>query len=244
MARKLSRQFSKNLGGQVLPLICSLCSVLFACSQSAIEKEFSKYSTSYENRDALRKVAREDYKVLNSSIYSVSKEIPGWISHPQKYGSIALGKKKSRKEQLFFSFITTPKTNREIACTMARAFTRHDMADFLVKFYREGEESREWDSFLITEGHEYLKEFFKEAVLEKTYWEHREYRGDLGLDGTKNAYVCALLIRVKEESLKSALRNLQNKIIKEFSYRRPLEIKAVQKVLDPDSFILFYKMNY
>lgn len=237
MVRKTNRQISRTSVWHILPQSMFLMVFLFACSQSSIEKEFSRYTAPSESGTLLRKVAREDYKVIKSS----SKMKTDWISHPQKYGVKEL---KNKKEQLFFSFMTGPKTSLDIACTMARAFTRQDMADFLVKFYREGEESREWDSFLVTEGHEYFKNFFKQATLEKTYWEHREYRSELNFQGRKDAYICALLIRVNEKALRKVIKKFQTKVIKEFSYRAPLDIKAVEKTLDPDNFILFYKMNY
>jgi len=232
MARKIYRHFALFI----------MSTVLIACSQNPLEKRLSKYGDIEREGEASLRVARKDYRVIKTSL-PPSKQRPKWISHPQKFGPKKLPK-KSRKGKLFFSFETGPKTNREIACTMARAYTRQDVADFLVKFYRKGEEKRAWDAYLMTEGHQYLKSFLKQAKLKKTYWEHRQYAPQIGYEDKTNAYVCALLVSISEYSFIKAMRTLRKRIIKKFSYKKKTELRTLRKVLDPQSFILFYKMNY
>lgn len=234
MVRKIYKNFA----------LLIVSSVLIACSQNPPKNPFGKYQDIERVGTASLRVARKDYEVIKTSASSSSSQKrPKWISHPQKFGAELL-LKKSRKGKLLFSFETGPKTNKGIACTMARAYTRQDLANFLIQFYRKGEEERPWDAYLMSEGHEFLKTFFKKAKLNKTYWERRLYAPELGHEEKTNAYVCALLVSISESSFIKAMRTLRKKIIKRFSYQKRADLVTLRKVLDPKIFIFFYKMNY
>ena len=226
--------------------MCFFLMLLVSCASSkdsSIEEEFKNYTSLERSNASSLRVAREDFTVVERS----EKERPSWISHPQKNAIVALGKKgksPKSKDQFFYSYETTPKLSREIACNIARAFTREDMANFVVEFYREGETDRAWDEYLITQGHDQLLEFFKGTVLSRTYWEHRVYGPQLGNSGKTDAYTCALLVQVDQKKLSQAIEKIQKAIIKHLNYSDPLDIKIVTQVFNPESFLSFYQMNY
>ncbi len=241
MVRKSDRQY--ELESRVKTLVLSMLLVAFFSScaisrDSSIEEEFKNYTAIQRGSASSSRASRTDYKVLKGS----DKTRPDWISHPQKFASENL-EKNAKKGQLYFSYETTPKLNQDIACTIARAFTREDMVDFVIDFFREGETDRPWDKFLQSEIREDLLEFFKSAKLEKTYWEYREYAPQLGQNVTQ-AYTCALLVSVDESSFSKAINQVQKSVIKYLNYSKPLDIKMVTKVFDPELFLNFYQMNY
>jgi len=216
--------------------------VSIACSHVSPIKNFDKYKDIERYGEASLRVARKDYLVIKTSAYPSHKR-PNWISHPQKFG-VKMFSKQLGKGRLLFSFETAPKTSKDIACTIARAYTREDMADFIIQFYRKGEEARPWDAYLMSEGHEFLKTFLKKVQLNKTYWEQREYAPEIGHGSKTDAYVCALLVSISEHSFIKVMRTLRKRIIKKFSYTKRTDLVALRKVLDPQNFMTFYKMNY
>ncbi len=181
------------------------------------------------------KLAREDFIVLNRS----QKKRPVWISHPQKFGR---GKGDS-SGRLFFSFETSPKIEKEMACNIARAYAREDLSRFIISFFSKGEEDKVWNEFLSTKGHEFLRNFLKSSRLMKTYWEQRRYRNEYD-DNQSSSYTCALLISVKEGEFNQAILELQNRVIKSLGFRKSEDIQRVRKALDAENFLLFYRMNF
>jgi len=227
--RKIYRQYtSERKNYFALGIVYSL---IFATSCSGLSKAYK----GDQDKALSEKLAREDFIVLNRS----QEKRPLWISHPQKFGN----KKGDGNGRLYFSFETTPKIEKEMACNIARAYAREDLSRFFITFFTKGEEHRVWNEFLSNKGHEFLRDFLKSSRLIRTYWEQRRYRNEFD-ESQSSSYTCALLINIKEEEFKHAMLELQNRVIKSLGFKKPQDIQRVQKALDAESFLLFYKMNF
>ena len=229
MMRKIYRQYtSERKNHFALEIVYAL---IFATSCSGLTGGFQ----ADQDKVSSQKLAREDFIILNRS----QEKRPLWISHPQKFGKL----KTDNSGRLFFSFETTPKIKKEMACNIARAYAREDLSRFIIRFFTEGEEDRAWNEFLVTQGHEFLRDFLKSSRLMRTYWEQRRYRNDYD-DNESISYTCALLISIREVEFKKAILELQNRVIKHLNDIKAQDIQQIQKVLDAQSFLLFYKMNF
>ena len=229
MMRKIYRQYTSERKNNIaLGIVCTL---LFATSCSGLSRGY----LGDEERVLNEKLAREDFIVLKRS----EKNRPLWISHAQKFGKNI----SDSNGLVFFSYETTPKIKKEMACNIARAYAREDLSRFFIRFFAEGEEDRVWNEFLMTQGHEFLRDFLKSSRLMRTYWEQRRYRNEY--DNSESiSYTCALLISIREVEFKKAILELQNRVIKHLNDIKAQDIQQIQKVLDAQSFLLFYKMNF
>ena len=189
---------------------------LVACSSTKKEAELEER----ENEDIQR-----DYVVSDAS----GKIRPGWVEDPvlwsKEYG-------KDVAKYRFFSYETEPKVGRKVACDLAKANVRADIAAEISTFIDkqlgtsiEGVSSVDENSPDVQGLKEYTESTLVEktkslvhgASVIKTYWEKRRYKQDLGAKKDYMAYTCAVYIRMDAANLAKAVDNAAKAVIERAS---------------------------
>ncbi len=162
-----------------------------------------------DNSDTIEK----DYLVRDAS----SNIRPGWTS--EKHAWLEKNDMPTEKYK-FFSFFSEPKVSREIACSLAKANARADIASEIVTFLeksvaesKEGEASIDPSSpdgkklreFMEVTLAEKTQAMIHGASVERTYWEKRQYKTDMGAKNDFVGYSCAVLIKMNKKTLKRAV---------------------------------------
>ncbi len=177
---------------------------LIACSSTKKEAEL-------EERE--HEEIQRDYVVSEAS----SLTRPGWIEDPilwsQEYG-------KEVEKYRFFSYETEPKVSRKIACDLAKAQVRADIAGEISTFIdrqlgtsMEGVSSVDQNNPDLKALKEYTestlvektKAFVHGASVVKTYWEKRRYQQELGAQKDFMAFTCAVYVRMDAQKLANAV---------------------------------------
>jgi hypothetical protein len=142
---------------------------------------------------------------------------PGWISDASEWAK-ANGMDTSKDR--FFSFETEPKVSREMACHLAKANAKADIAGEVATFIRktlgsseEGQAAIDPNnpitqplrSFVENNLVEKVQEVIVGAQVDKTHWEKRSYKVSKGARRDYIGYTCAALIKVKAEYIQSAI---------------------------------------
>ena len=163
---------------------------------------------------------KRDYRVVDAS----SQRRPGWIEDAQQWA-------KENGHQVetyrFFSFETDPKTNRELACSLAKANARADVAGEITTFIQKSlGYSQEGAPSVDGMNSPQLREFVENTLAEKvqamlhgvsvikSYWEKRNYDVALGATGNYSAFTCAVLLRMEANALKAAINKAAQNVVK------------------------------
>lgn len=182
----------------------------FSCSSSSSKlKEVDHSST-----------IKKDYIVRDAS----SDIRPGWIEDANLWASQNGLEVKSYK---FFSYETGPHVHREMACDLAKARARVDIASEISSFikkslarYQEGQSEID-ENDPITKGlKKYLSSDLSERIQSmihgvsviKTYWEKRNYQVKRGAKKNYMGYTCASFVKIPKELLKNAIRKASEDI--------------------------------
>lgn len=185
---------------------------LMACSSTKKEAELEER----EHEDIER-----DYKVVDAS----GQKRPGWIENAnlwaKEYGKDTV---KSR----YFSYETEPKVGRAVACNLAKANARSDIAAEITTFIDKqlGTSVEGYSS--VDENNpdvQGLKEYTESTLVEKvkslvhgakivtTYWEKRSYKEKLGAKKDYTAYTCAAFIEMDSARLAKAVDDAARAVI-------------------------------
>jgi len=163
-----------------------------------------------------------DYEIRDAS----SNIRPGWIEDASIW---AEQEKMDVEKYRYFSFETEPKVNREIACNLARANIRSDIASEITTFIQkslasstEGAASLDANNpktqpmreFVSNTLAEKIQSLVHGAAIIKTYWEKRQFLQKLGAKKDYIAYTCASLIQMERERLKAAIQKASEEIVK------------------------------
>ena len=156
---------------------------------------------------------KKDYVVTDAS----STSRPGWIIDAVEW---ATSNNDDTKEYRFFSFETSPKVGREIACNLAKANAKADIAGEVATFIKstlgsseEGQAAIDPNnpltlplrSFVETNLTSKIQEVIVGAQIMKTHWEKRSYKKDLGAPRDFVGFTCGTLVKVKNEYIESAI---------------------------------------
>jgi hypothetical protein len=129
----------------------------------------------------------------------------------------------------YFSYETEPKVNREIACNLARANVRADIAAEITTFIQkslaestEGQAAINPNNPKTKEMREYVSNTLAErvqslihgAAVIKTYWEKRNYMQKMGAKKDYIGFTCASLIRMETNRLKAAIDKASEDLVK------------------------------
>ena len=204
-------------------------------------------STSEKVEEEVHENLKRNYEVRDAS----SKVRPGWIQKPMVW---AKQKELDVKKYRFFSFETSPNADKDIACNLAKANVRVDIAGEISAFINKKLTSKEEGDTFIDENDPQKKEilhFVSNVLVEKikshvngaavveTYWEKRQYMESLGAKRDFVAYTCASLVRMEEDLIRRAVEDARTMVIKEAKKTGDAkDAKEVEKILEkaPEEF--------
>ncbi|MDB9786708.1 hypothetical protein OAB57_01265 [Bacteriovoracaceae bacterium] len=159
--------------------------------------------------------------IVRDSNYNVR---PIWVSDAVSWAQDRGNLKKFR----YFSFETTPKVDREIACELAKTNARSDIASEIASFIekevgmsKEGDASIDENNPQMVKLKEYVsmtlaektKALIHGAQVAKTYWEKRSYKEKLGAKRDFVGYSCSALIKIGSKRLRNAVDKAANFVI-------------------------------
>lgn len=171
---------------------------------------------------------KKDYEVKDAS----SNVRPGWIEDAEIWAE----QESKGKDYRYFAFETEPKVNREIACNLAKANARVDIAGEITTFIQktlgastEGQaaidannpKTQPMREFVENTLAEKIQSLINGAAVTKTYWEKRNFQKKLGAPKDYTGFTCAVLVRMEAEQLRAAVAKAGEDI--------------VQKADDPDT---------
>jgi hypothetical protein len=171
--------------------------------------------------DNSKTIAR-DFEVRDAS----STIRPGWIEDPEVW---AAQENMDTSKFRYFSFETEPKVNREIACNLAKANVRADIAGEITTFIQKSLASSTEGAAAIDANNpktqamrEYVSNTLAErvqslvhgAAVIKTYWEKRNYMQKLGAKKDYIGFTCATLVRMDNARLKAAIDKASEDLVK------------------------------
>lgn len=191
----------------------SLLLGLYSCSGNKVKLE------ERDNSDSIKR----DYLVRDAS----HSTRPGWISDPQDW-AIQKEESDSAKDHRFFSYETTPKVDREVACDLAKSQAKADIASEIASFIEKTlGESKSGRASVDPEtpGARKLREFIEVTLADKTqalihgasivktYWEKREFQKALGASYDYTGFTCAVLIKMENSVLKAAIAKAREEVV-------------------------------
>lgn len=191
-------------------LLLMVLSLSVACSSKKKVKDV-------DNSDTIAK----DYEVRDAS----SQVRPGWIEDAQVWVE---QEKMDTEKYRYFAFETEPKVNREIACNLAKANVRADIAGEITTFIQKSlAESQEGQAAIDSNNprtqplREYVSNTLAErvqglingAAVIKTYWEKRNYLQKMGAKKDHIGFTCAILIRMDKSRLQAAIDKASEDIV-------------------------------
>lgn len=195
--------------------------ILFICmaiSLVACSSKKTKEIVEVDNTATIKK----DYEVRDAS----SNTRPGWIEQAEEWSA---QNNLNVTDTRYFSFETEPKVNREIACNLAKANARADIAGQITTFISKTLGSSDQGNATIDENNpdiqslrsytentlaEKIQAILVGASVEKTYWEKRHYQVKLGAKKDFTGFTCASLVGVKKEFLRKAIEQVQRELEK------------------------------
>ena len=157
---------------------------------------------------------QRDYVVTDAS----SNSRPGWIEDAEVWASQDA---RDLDEHRYFSFETEPKVNRRVACDLAKANARADIAAEIRTFIETNLVSTTEGSAAIDENNpsfQAMKDYTETTLVEKvqamihgssilkTYWEKRNYKEDLGARRDFIAYTCGVFVQMDRGRLDDAIQ--------------------------------------
>ncbi len=191
--------------------------------------------------DNSQTIAR-DYEVRDAS----STTRPGWIEDAEIWtAQESMDTKKFR----YFSFETEPKVNREIACNLAKANLRADIAAEITTFIQKSLAASTEGSPAIDPNNpktQPMREFVSNTLAErvqslihgaaviKTYWEKRNYMQKMGAKKDYVGFTCATLVRMDTDRLRAAIDKASEDLVEKADPELKDNVKKALENLDED----------
>ena len=214
--------------------------LVFLVSCSSTKSEMDKDLEERDNDNIER-----EYKVTNAS----SNVRPGWVEDAELWAS-KYGKDTAKNR--YFSFESTAKVDREIACNVAEAKVKSKIAGEITSFIEKTLASSKEGQASIDENNPQTKpmaEFVETTLAQKTmamihgaatvksYWEKRRYMKDLGAKRDYRGYTCAILVRMDSDRLKQSVQRAADLVEKTAEQKEVKDnVKKALKDVD-DNFI-------
>lgn len=198
---------------QKLLLATLALSIAVSCSSKKPKKEVKDVDNS--------QTISRDFEVRDAS----STTRPGWIEDAEVWTE---QENMDVKKYRYFSFETEPKVNREIACNLAKANIRVDIASEITTFIQKGLASSTEGAAAIDANNPKttaMREFVSNTMAEKvqslingaavikTYWEKRQYLQKMGAKKDHIGFTCASLIRMEASRLQAAVDKASEDIV-------------------------------
>jgi hypothetical protein len=181
---------------------------------------------------------KKEYEVRDAS----SNFRPAWIEDAEVW---AKQNEKDLEKNRFFSFESEAKVTRGVACDIAKASARVDIAGEITTFIQktlgttqEGNASVDMNNPKLAPLKEYMENTLTEkvqslihgAAVIKTYWEQREFKKSLGAKEDFKAFTCAVLFRMDADRLKKSVDEAANFVVKKVD--DPEAKETVKKALE------------
>jgi hypothetical protein len=188
------------------------------------------------------KTIAKDYEIRDAS----SNTRPGWIEDAELWTE---QEKMDVTKYRYFSFETEPKVNREIACNLAKANVRTDIASEITTFIQKSLASSSEGSAGIDANNpktQPLREYVSNTMAErvqslingaaviKTYWEKRNYIQKMGAKKDYVGFTCATLIRMETSRLKAAIDKASEDLVEKAEPELKDKVKKALENLDED----------
>ncbi len=153
-----------------------------------------------------------DFEVRDAS----SNFRPAWIEDAEAWAE----QEEKEKGYRWFAFETEPKVNREIACNLAKANARADVAAEITTFIQktlaastEGQAAIDPSNPKTQPMRDYVSNTLAERVqslvhgsaVTKTYWEKRQFLKEKGAKKDYIGFTCAVLVRMAKKTLQEAI---------------------------------------
>jgi hypothetical protein len=195
---------------KLLSLLLVVAFVGTACSSKKTVKDVDNTQT----------ISR-DFEVRDAS----STTRPGWIEDATVWVE---QENMDTAKYRYFSFETEPKVNREIACNLAKANVRADIASEITTFIQKSLAASEEGAPAIDANNPKtlpMREFVSNTLAErvqsmihgaaviKTYWEKRNYLQKMGAKKDHVGFTCATLVRMENARLKAAIEKASEDIV-------------------------------
>lgn len=163
---------------------------------------------------------KRDYEVRDAS----SNFRPAWIEDVDQWAT----QEDKDKRWRWFAFETEPKVNREIACNLAKANVRSDIAAEITTFIQKTLASSQQGVSAIDANNpktaalsdfvqntlaERVQSLVHGAQVNKTYWEKRDFQKGLGAKKDHVGFTCAVLVRMDSNQLKTAVEKAAEEVI-------------------------------
>ena len=181
---------------------------------------------------------KRDYDVIDAT----SNFVPGWIEDAELW---AKNYNKDIEKFRFFSFEIDPQVGKVIACKLAKAHARTDVASEVATFIDqtlsnsiEGDSSIDQNAPKISEVKKYVSNDLKEkiqalihgAIIAKTHWQKRKYLKSKGAKKDFIGHTCAVLVRMERELLGNLIKKAIEATVD--STTDPKTKEVVKKSLD------------
>lgn len=165
---------------------------------------------------------KHDYEVKDAS----SNFRPAWIEDVDQWAQ----QEEKDDRWRWFAFETEPKVNREIACNLAKANVRSDIAAEITTFIQKTLGSSQQGVSAIDANNpktaplsDYVQNTLAEkvqslvhgAAVNKTYWEKRDFQKKMGAKKDYVGFTCAVLVRMEAAQLKAAVEKAAEEVVKQ-----------------------------
>lgn len=178
-----------------------------------------------------KKTIKKDYEVIDSS----SRYRPTWIEDPYYW---------AKEEELpienlrLYSYESEAQESRDLACEMAKAKVRSEVATQLSSNFTKELQSSQWNDGDIEGSSQQIQVRIEDEVKGnisgveniKVHWEKRFYQNKLGASLDQKLYTCAVLARIDKKELEGLIQRSVENISKDsdFSQKFP-ELKELDK---------------
>jgi len=163
---------------------------------------------------------KKDYEVKDAS----SNFRPAWIEDVDQWST----QEDKDARWRWFAFETEPKVNREIACNLAKANVRTDIAAEITVFIQKSLASSQQgvaaidannpktqplSDFVSNTLAERVQSLIHGAAVNKTYWEKRDFQKKMGAKKDHVGFTCAVLVRMDAAQLKAAVEKAAEEVV-------------------------------
>lgn len=198
-----------------------------------------------------KKVKEVDYSATISKDFEVKESStngirPGWIEDAEVWTA---QENMDVSKYRYFSFETEPKVNREIACNLAKANVRSDIAAEITTFIQkslaastEGQTAIDANNPKTQPLRDYVSNTLAEKIQSlvhgasviKTYWEKRSYQQKMGAKKDYLGFTCAALVRMETTRLKSAIDKASEDLVEKADPELKENVKKALEKIDED----------
>ncbi|MEI8346465.1 MAG: hypothetical protein WCG27_03295 [Pseudomonadota bacterium] len=198
-----------------LPLLLSaLLLVTVGCSSSKKKEEGPE--------EVVHEELKRDYTVVEA----LDNKRPGWVIDAELWAREHSGYDTAAFR--YFSYETEPKVNREMACNLAKANARADIASEITTFISkslgtssEGQAGIDMNNPKVQPLREFTENTLAEkvqsmvygAAIVKNYWEKRKYEESKGAAKNFIGFTCAVLIQMDSKSLAAAVKKAAEEVV-------------------------------